>query len=190
MHNRTCWSALAAVALLATSSLATADEPPAACAISAWTLGADEVDVREGPGADFPVIAKLPPPVEVEGDPYFPELSVTGSKQGWFRVEEAIVIDYIWDDPIETVFAGEGWVWGGDLGLALNHRNLYAGASTESRIVATLIEPETGAGPDTFVADRLHACRGDWVEVEGEFVGTRHRGWTVGTCSNQVTTCP
>jgi hypothetical protein len=190
MHDRTGLSALTAVGLIAAGGLAAAEDAPATCEISAWTLGEDEVEVRRGPGADFPVIAKLPPPVEAEGDPYSTELSVTGSKQGWFRVEEAIVIDYIWDDPVETVFSGEGWVSGGDLGLALNHRYLYAGASTESRVVATLVDPVAGAGPDSFIVDRLYACQGDWVEVKGEFVGSRHRGWTTGTCSNQVTTCP
>lgn len=160
------------------------------CAISAWTLGPREVDVREGPGIDFPVIAKLPQPVEVGGDPYKPEVSIIGSMDGWFHIDEAIVIDYIGDDPTRTVFAGEGWVSGGELGLLLNHRNLYAGPSTESRVIAELTDAEAGAGADTFVVDRLHACQGYWVEVEGDFVGTRHRGWTVGTCSNQVTTCP
>jgi hypothetical protein len=190
MHNRTCLSTLAAVALMAAASPAAAEDSPAECGISAWTLGADEVDVREGPGTDFPVIAKLPPPVEVEGDPYFPELSVTGSKEGWFRVEEAIVIDYIGDDPTEIVFEGDGWVSGSSLGLLLNHHSLYAGPSTDARVIASLSDPEAGAGADTFVVDRLHACQGDWVEVEGDFLGTRRRGWTVGTCSNQVTTCP
>ena len=190
MHNRTCLSTLAAVALMAAGSIAAAKGSPAVCKISAWTLGADEVDVREGPGAGFPVIAKLPPPTDAAGDPFSPEVSVIESRDGWFRIDRAIVIDYIGDDPTEIVFEGDGWVSGNSLGVLLNHHSLYGGPSTDARVVASLSDQEAGAGADTFVVDRLHACQGYWVEVEGEFLGTRYRGWTVGTCSNQVTTCP
>jgi hypothetical protein len=150
----------------------------------------DAVDVHDGPGSGFPVIAELPAPVEIYGDPFAPEVTITGAQDGWFRIEDAVVIDYAGDKPTAVVFQGEGWVPGGSLGLLLNHLHLYAGPSMNTEKVARLLDEDEGAGPDSFLVDRLHACEGDWVEVEGDFVGKRHRGWTVGTCSNQVTTCP
>lgn len=166
-----------------------------ACAISAWSTDEDPggLDIRAGPGTGSPVIARLPPPLKVEEYLFAAEVSITGSKDGWFRIDGAVLENYLSDEEPEIVFEGEGWLSGRSLGLALNHPDLFEAPSTDSAVVATLfgIDPEGSAsGPDSFIADRLHACEADWVEVEGTFLGTRLRGWATGTCSNQVTTCP
>src|SRR5690606_21423301 len=114
------------------------------------------------------------------------------------RISEGWLLDYIFDEPLETVFAGEGWVSGRYLGLRLNYRHLHNGPSFERPVVATLIGSRDGYpyGPDSFAVTRVYACRRSWVDVEGAITvdgnaeGPTLRGWTVMTCSNQVTTCP
>lgn len=172
-----------------------------ACAISAWSTDPDPkgLNVRAAPNGSAKIVGTLPAPRDIAGDRFATEVSVTGSKGGWLRISEAHVIDYVGDGPTEIVFEGEGWVSGRHLGLALNQSDLYGGPSAASARVATLVgeDPDGLAyGPDSFRVDRIHACRGDWVEVEGAIAidgnpaGPRLRGWTRGTCSNQVTTCP
>ncbi len=170
-----------------------------ACAISAWSTDPDPngLNVRAAPDSTATVIGNLPPAKEVGAERFATEVSITGSKDGWLRISEGWVLDYIWDDPIEFVFKGEGWVSGRHLGLRLNSRNLRSGPSHEAPLVATLAG-ETGGiryGPDSIRVERIHACRGEWVEVEGALeidgtsMGSTLRGWTTGTCANQVTTC-
>lgn len=170
------------------------------CAVSAWSTDPDPkgLNVRAAPESDAAVIGNLPAAREVGGERFATEVSVTGSKDGWLRISEGVVIDYIWDNPTETAFQGEGWVWGGHIGLRLNARHLLSAPSHEAPVVATLVGKTGGTryGPDSISVDRIHACRGDWVDVEGILridgteIGPRLRGWTTRTCSNQVTTCP
>ncbi|MDP2334450.1 MAG: SH3 domain-containing protein [Reyranella sp.] len=167
----------------------------APCAISAWSTDRDPrgLDVRAGPGTGSPVIARLPPPLEVAGYTFAAEVSITGSKDGWFRIDSAILNDYVDAREPEVVFKGEGWVSGRRLGLLLNHGDLHRGPTGSAPVVARLVKEDPDGkrhGPDSFIVDRLDACRGNWVEVEGTFLGARLRGWATGTCSNQVTTCP
>lgn len=171
-----------------------------ACAISAWSTDPDPngLNVRAAPQSDAPIIGNLPAAREVGVERFATEVSITGSKDGWLRISEGVVIDYIWDDPTEIAFKGEGWVSGRHLGLRLNYRHLHAGPSPDAPVVATIAGTADGTryGPDSILVDRIHACWGDWVEVEGALTidGISHgpglRGWTTGTCSNQVTTCP
>lgn len=172
----------------------------AACAIAAWSTDADPggLNVRAAPRGDAAIIGNLPAAREVGGERFATEMSITGSKDGWLRISEGFVLDYIFDEPTKFAFRGEGWVSGRHLGLRLNHRHLYGAPSSDAPAVATLAG-STGDypyGPDSFLVARIYACSGDWVEVEaaltvdGETTGPALRGWTTGTCSNQVTTCP
>src|SRR5690606_36946825 len=79
---------------------------------------------------------------------------------------------------------------GDHLGLLINHRYLYEKPSSDAMVVADLSKIDERAGPDSFAVQRLHACAGSWLEVEGHLFSRHHRGWTRGTCSNQVATCP
>lgn len=193
----------AATGLIATCAARTGEVIPpqtVSCAISAWSTDPDPtgLNVRAAPTSDATIIGNLPAAREVGGERFATEVSITGSKDGWLRISEGWVLDYIFDDPIEIVFKGEGWVPGRHLGLLLNHRYLYGGPSSGTSIVATLAGKtnEFRYGPDSFLVDRIHSCRGGWVEVEGAMTvdGTTYgpalRGWTTSTCSNQVTTCP
>ena len=171
----------------------------ATCSISAWSIDTDPdgLNVRALPESTATIIGTLPAAREVDGDRFATEVSITGAKDGWLRISEGMVIDYIGDEPSEIVFEGEGWVSGSHLGLGLNYSILHSGPSHDSPTVATLSGNDADGlahGPDIFRVDRIHACQGDWVEVEGTLddgppVASRLRGWTTGTCSNQVTTC-
>lgn len=156
------------------------------CEISAWFNGPgpENLAIRAAPEPDAEIVATLPPPRQIEEFVFRTEMEISGFRRGWFRVNQAFILDYLFDEPTEIVFEGEGWVVGNHLGLLLNHQHLYEKPSFDAKTVADL------AGPDSFTVDRLHACAGYWVEVEGHIFGKHHRGWTSGTCSNQVTTCP
>jgi hypothetical protein len=165
------------------------------CTISAWSTdkGSMGLKVRAGPSASAAIIARLPPPVEVDGYTFAPEVSITGSKSGWFRIDRATMDNYVEEREPKVVFKGEGWVSGRLLGLQLNDMDLHHGPSESAPMVRTLLKDAPDGkthGPDSFVVDRLNDCQGDWVEVEGSFLGAYLRGWAKGTCSNQVTTCP
>ena len=177
-----------------------APERIVSCAVSAWSTDPDPagLNVRAAPDRNAAIIGNLPAARDVGGESFATEVSITGSKDGWLRISQGWVLDYIFDEPTEIAFEGEGWVSGRHLGLLLNYRNLHGGPSSDTPVVATLAGTNEGFryGPDSFLVERIHACRGDWVEVEGALTvdgvarGPTLRGWTARTCSNQVTTCP
>lgn len=166
-----------------------------ACDLDAWSNGRTEEErrIHAGRGEGTPVLATMPPPEEFEDFVFRVELEVTGARDGWFRVDRATTTNTIVEEPLTTVFEGDGWVPGEFLGLLLNHSRLYAGPSTTADVVATL--SGTGAdgvryGPDSTRVERLLDCRGDWVLVAGTLEGRPVRGWAPGTCASQLTTCP
>jgi hypothetical protein len=176
---------LLAITASLVSVIAPVADETASCSISAWSNDTDVngLNIRSGAGTDAPVIGQIP----VGG-----EVSITGSKDGWFRIDQAVLIDYDAGETTE-IFAGEGWVSGRLLGLLVNDPDLRTAPSVESPVVAHLFyEYANGnvAGADAFSVTRLIACQGDWVQVDGSFIDTRLTGWATGTCSNQVTTCP
>ncbi len=190
--------AVAAVGLLLVAGSATLPAAPAAevatCDISAWTTDKDPngLAVRAGPGTGNAVLARLPPPGGVEGYENAAEVTITGSQNGWFRISAATLPDYSGDKPDKVLFKGVGWVSGRYLNLMLNDTVLHREPALESPVVATLafIDSDGDAvGPDSFTV-RLHACKGDWVEIDASFKDRHFHGWATRTCSNQETTCP
>jgi hypothetical protein len=182
--------AMAGSALATGSDIAEASD----CSLSAWSTatGAD-ADVHAGPASGSPVIARLPPPVPGYDETFATEVSITGAKHGWFRIDGASTDDYVTDTGPASVFEGSGWVSGQALALLLNDARLHRAPSMDAPVVATLagIDDEgLHNGPDSFVVERLLDCTGDWVEVEGSFLGKRLHGWATHTCASQVTTCP
>jgi hypothetical protein len=84
-------------------------------------------------------------------------------------------------------------VTGRFLSLTVNAIDLRRDPSSSAPVVTRLIGEDAegvGAGPDSFAIERLEACEGNWVKIKGTFLGSAFNGWTTGTCSNQVTTCP
>lgn len=194
MHRRL---AFIAGLLLATAVVkparATDTDGVATCSLDAISSDRDPngLNIRAAPGTDAAVIGRIPPPRTIESEEFAGEVSITGSKDGWFRISHARMPDYINDDD-KDVFDGEGWVSGRYLYVWPEEQYLRSGASTAKPIVADLFKPGPNGDPggeDGFQIDRLDGCLGNWVEAEGTFMGTHVRGWTYGTCASQVTTC-
>jgi hypothetical protein len=195
MRGYSCCGFAAALLAIGAGDAVAASGDIAACNISAWSTDPDPagLNVRAGPGADTAVIARLPAPLKVEGYTFGAEVSITGSKDGWFRIEKAVLEDYVGDQKTKVLFEGEGWVTGRFLSLTVNAIDLRRDPSSSAPVVTRLIGEDAegvGAGPDSFAIERLEACEGNWVKIEGTFLGSAFNGWTTGTCSNQVTTCP
>lgn len=177
---------------------------PATCSIEAWSTGETPAErrIHAGPDAESPVLATMPPPIEFAGYSFKVTLEITGARDGWFRIHRATTSNTIVDDPLETVFEGEGWVSGEFVGLLLNRVDLYAAPFDDESeeaianppaVVGRLAAADAEGvlwGPDSATVERLLDCRGDWVLVEATLLGHALRGWTSGTCANQLTTCP
>ena len=179
----------AAAALIETCTGKAASVPTPAtaqCELAAWVMkGAPAgLPVRSGPGPDYPTVATIPRPYTDGEEIYFPQVTITGSRDGWFRVSEVITeLHGGWPtDPVVT-FSGEGWLPGNMLRLWVESGRLWSRPSDDAPIAATF-------NSDEFKLDALHACTGFWVEVEGRYLDQRPRGWTTDVCASQVTTCP
>lgn len=98
------------------------------CRIFAWSTDPDPAgqSVRAGPGAEYPVIGWLPPPLEVDGESFATEVSIVGSRDGWFQIEEATIDNYINKVGPNVVFEGKGWVPGEFLGLSVEASSLFS----------------------------------------------------------------
>lgn len=168
-----------------------------ACDIWAWSSDEDPkgLNVRAAPRADAPVLGRLPAPRQVDGYSFAVEVRIIGSRNGWFLIDRAEFADYGDPGQAGVVFEGKGWVSGRLLSLTAGGQAIRAeSAETSKKIVDLVGEDGNGNayGPDSLIVERVHACRGEWAEVEGVLGGpnTRHRGWVTGICSNQATTCP
>lgn len=167
--------------------------PVSACAITAFSTDKDPdgLNVRAGPGSGTAVIARLPPPYRVGIETFATEVSITGSKDGWFRIVRAETDSYIVEPGPKTVFEGEGWVSGRYLGLWVEGRFLYGGPSPDTPVAFDFTQTQgADQGSGQMAPARLRACAGEWVEVEGTYLGRPVRGWTDDVCASQVTTCP
>jgi len=156
------------------------------CELAAWIMKGAPADlaVRSGPGPDHAAVATVPRPYTDGEEIYFPQVTITGSRDGWFRISEVITELFGgWPtDPIVT-FSGEGWLPGNVLRLRVESGRLWSRPSDDAPIATTF-------APDDFTIDTLHACTGFWVEVEGRYLDQKPRGWTTDVCASQVTTCP
>lgn len=161
---------------------------PGVCTITAVVTGKYPEDryVRSEPEADSPLLALLEGPYRIGNDRFYPEVEVTGSENGWFRISEAKTNIYITETPVRVLFEGEGWIHGNALDLSVESPQLFSGPSLDTPVVAQF----SSTGMDFFAAERLLACQGYWVEAEGSYAGETVRGWTSDTCASQVTTCP
>jgi hypothetical protein len=161
-------------------------DPPdvVACMMSAVSTDKDPkgLNVRAGPGTDYPVIGRIPPPKDFPSQvpKDFPaHVQITGSKDGWFRINRASQQHY--DETWTTVFEGKGWVSGRLLGiLGLYELRLHSEPSMSAPVVAEFFHNGPNGewgGPDSIKVDRLNDCRGFWVESEGTQFGVHFRGW-------------
>jgi hypothetical protein len=163
------------------------------CRMRAWSTDRDPEgqNVRAGPGTQYAVIGRLPPPQEIAGDRYATEVSIVGAQDGWFRVDAATIDNYGVDTEPQMAFQGDGWVSGRLLGLSVEGSYLYTRPSRRAPVALNLHEgPEVQQDADYIELERLHGCMGNWADVEVSYSDKRFRGWTDDICWSQVTTCP
>lgn len=163
----------------------------AQCELSAWVMkGAPpDLPVRSGPGPDYPAVAIIPRPYTDGEEIYFPQVTITGSRDGWFRISEVITDLYGgWPTDPVVAFSGEGWLPGNMLRVWLESRYLLSRPSDDAPVAFTVTTASSTS--DYFQIDTIHACEGLWIEVEGRRDDERPRGWTRDICASQVTTCP
>lgn len=181
-----------AAALAGLTAMPAAAPPPGAaqCDLAAWVTedAPAGLAVRAGPGPDHPAVAIVPGTYSDGEERYLPEVRITGSHQGWFRIAEIVTDLYggLPTDPV-TAFRGEGWLPGDMLRLEVESGRLWSRPSSDSAIAFAFDGAPGGA--DHFTVERLRACEGSWVEVEGRYAGRRLWGWTNDVCASQVTTC-
>jgi len=178
----------AAAALIETCATASTDAAEVEiCALEAWLVDDGGAGViRDGPSDDAAALADMPGLYPGYDGPTYPTVSITGSRDGWFRIDSVLTNLYAPEGDVITAFAGEGWVPGRALGLEVESPVLYAAPAFDAAVTADL-----AYGSDSsLIVDRLYACSGYWVEVGGMAAGTRVRGWTQDTCESQITTCP
>ncbi len=168
------------------------------CALQGYLTDKDPkgTNVRSGPSATAPVVGHLPPDYSEAGsdETFAVEFTIIGSKDGWLLIENAQTGQY-GDGPAKTVFAGPGWISGGLVGFTLGSTVLRAGPSRTDKLVAKLMDDAKGYGPDSYIVQRVHGCKGGAVEVTAVLAPSidAHakpvRGWARHACGNQVTTC-
>ncbi|HEX8165274.1 MAG TPA: hypothetical protein VF601_05735 [Beijerinckiaceae bacterium] len=189
------------MALLALGGEASAQGPRSdgtvECRFEGWSNDLDEKGqpVRAAPDRAAAVVGRLPPPVSVGLDEVSVTVTVTGWRDGWFRIAEAGYSDEVQGVPVprNRVVKATGWVPAGGVKALIAARELKAQPAREAATVAALqgfrSEPggrRVGYGPDGVAVKRLLSCRGPWVEVETE-LGT---GWVDKVCARQLGACP
>jgi SH3-like domain-containing protein len=148
------------------------------CDCTAYVIDTDPkgLNVRSGPGADYPITLTLPTNYPVE-------VSITGSVGPWMSIERAYIFadDGMTEDVDRKI---GGFVYGPLLAVQTRPGGrmlipLYAEPDAASGVVAELpMEIEAV----------LTGCRGTWVRVKHGDV----EGWLdpASHCGNPVTTCP
>ncbi len=148
------------------------------CDCTAYVIDTDPngLNIRSGPGTEYPVTATLPTDNSVE-------VWVTGSVGPWMSIERAYIFaEYGMTEDIDKKIAG--FIYGPLLAVQTRPGGrmripLYAEPDVASRVVAALpMEIEVA----------LTGCRGAWVRVKYGDI----EGWLdpESHCGNPVTTCP
>lgn len=184
----------AAAALIETCTSKAADASDTAttqCDLAAWVMKGAPTDlaVRSGPGPDYSAVATVPRPYTDGEEIYFPQVTITGSRDGWFRISEVITDLYGgWPTDAVVTFSGEGWLPGNMLRVWLESHHLLSRPSDDAPVAFTVATASSSS--DYFRVDTVHACDGIWAELEGDYLDQRPRGWSRDICASQVTTCP
>ena len=186
------------VAMIAALVAATAGPTSAAeerCDFRGWSKDGDPagLNVRAAPTSDAARIGRLPPPRRDGDESFAVEVHVVGSRDGWLAIDRAEFGDY-GGARARTVFAGRGWVSGRMIDVGVQDERVRVRPEAAAEVVDAPRTLPTG-DPEILRLDRIVACRGRWIEIEGSFgpsgAGARRatRGWVTEICGNQVTTC-
>jgi hypothetical protein len=169
------------------------------------TISADRdpkgLNVRASPDAHSAVLGQIPPPSGAAdvGVDLAADVLVIGYKKGWFFVEAG---PYGTDNPPPKGFkpyTGRGWVAANMLTAELLRDWLKQKPDEKSANVVNLTFDQ--GDPQTVKMRHIFSCSGDWEHVELAVVKNMKplmktdapagavRGWSNGTCTNQLTTC-
>ncbi|MEW6125604.1 MAG: SH3 domain-containing protein [Acidobacteriota bacterium] len=161
---------------LSTRQSKPANPPTEACDIDAYMIEDDPngLNVRSGPGKDYPVIAVLPKKEE-------PNLiHISGASGAWVRIAMAETLEG------EPLFNGTGYVFASKLATSIRpdgaggyQARIFQQANLKSKVV-TRIPAESEV--------LIIGCAGKWAQVQSKSI----KGWLSpnGQCPNPVTTCP
>ncbi|HSW13604.1 MAG TPA: SH3 domain-containing protein [Solimonas sp.] len=151
-----------------------------ACKASAYVVDPDPqgLNVRAGPGSASKALARIH-----NGD----LVRITGARGQWIRIDraesEADSEDY------QTVFSGEGWIFGPLLGVGPSWNEdgktpVHEQPSAGSRVLQRLAYEANPGGV-------LQGCRGDWLDLQYEGKPRPLRGWVEAgkVCVNLRTEC-
>lgn len=161
--------------------------PAVRCGLEAWVNDDDPqgLNVRSGPGREFPVIATIPRHNGSPGEhPSTETLAIlTGATGRWVQIVRAQ------DHEAREVFRGRGWVFAPLLGVQVTAgvREL----TNENYPVEVYRRPDKKGGmigripAQTDV--RLQGCQGEWVHIEHKGV----KGWLPeeSYCANPGSVC-
>lgn len=169
-------------------------------------------NVRAAPSADAPIIGVIPPPLRPDQVPAYDrglpaEVTLIGSEGGWLHISSARFDPTLVEGPVPPAYAGEGWIWGRGITVALQTRAAFAAPSHDAPI---LIDARPDSALDGWQQAGLAGCDGqwvlvDWVEPPAPLRGQRParwngaavvsrapltlRGWATGVCDILETTC-
>jgi hypothetical protein len=167
--------------------------PAVACSFRGWSNDPDPsgLPVRVNPDPGSPSLARLPPPRTIGADLFAVIVTVTGYKDGWFRISEAAFPDEAYPQGGNTgrpVFSGSGWVPAPMVKATLGSDVLRTAPRANAPRKAALSGTRGGfpITPDLVAVKRLLSCQGNWVEAETEF----GPGWVAKACARQLSACP
>ena len=179
-----------------TNAAATAPAAPPAgaaardgvCAFSGWSSDPDPrgLNVRAEPSGTARIVGTLPPPepgedIEVDFGTTF---DVVGSRDGWFRIENA----HRWSQQGGPSRLPSGWISGRYLTFQLQTDKVFEAPDPGSRVVLTSWDDN-----GTLMQFRYRhptECRGEWVRLTVvDRAGRERQGWVRGICGIQETTC-
>ena len=177
------------------------------CKFAGWAIDRDPsgIKVRAAPSSRAAVRGTLPPYVRGPDRYFGVELDITGSHDGWLRIDGAKDDPERSGRPPRATYSGAGWVHGSRLMFVIQSGAGYARPDITSRQLVNLDQEWlTEMGKIRLVV----ACYKDWALVEFELErrrnpvtnaledlspaerkASRGRAWFRGICWSQETTC-
>lgn len=149
------------------------------CDLAAYVVDPDPngLNVRSGPDKAFPVVGTIPHRESAV------QVLVTGATGQWLRIKDAEM-----QEGDDTVFKGEGWVFGPM--LATGTKN-YASLDPKTLNVKVFKEPNKRSAVVTRLTNetevKLVGCEGGWAKIQHK----KFTGWLDpdSQCVSTLTTC-
>lgn len=175
------------------------------CRLRGWALSESTsgTAVRAKPSDDAPIVGRLAPPYLSKSseaalfDGWRTEFEITGYRDGWFRIRDAVPPGSPYGDAppkgFPHTYSGAGWVRATEVSGAYSNTQMpvarllqYPHVDAQDIPPAESVADNVGnlSGDGTLM--RLHACSANWALTTSR---DGQRGWWRGICSNQATNC-